>query len=86
MNYCEIVLIIRGYRRRNILQYQLQRLQAYGATFAMCGDKQNKGPKGWLPLYFDNYRIDEKPPITAEDEEELQALMTAMNRQSETPE
>jgi hypothetical protein len=81
MSYCDIVLIIRGYRRRNILQYQLQRIQAYGSLFAMSGDKQNKGPEGWIPLYFDNYKKDNKPPLSDEDRDKLIAEMNAINAQ-----
>lgn len=81
MSYCEIVLIIRGYRRRNILQYQLQRIQAYGSIFAMSGDKQNKGPEGWMPLYFDRYKKNDKPPISDEEIDEELAILNAINAQ-----
>ena len=53
MSYCDIYLIQRGYRRRNILQYQLQRLQAYGAFH--CMGSSDKKPAEWLPLYVDRY-------------------------------
>ena len=56
MSYCDILLIQRGYRRRNILQYQLQRLQAFGAFFCMSGT--NKTPQDFISLYIDRY-IDE---------------------------
>ena len=79
MSYCDILLIQRGYRRRNILQYQLQRLQAYGAFFCMSGSK--RGPEDWMPMYIDRYIDDEESvqPISQEEIAELQAEMSAMN-------
>ena len=71
MSYCDILLIQRGYRRRNILQYQLQRLQAYGAFHCMGGSK--KTPEQWLPLYVDRYKMvnNEAPPISEEEIAEM---------------
>lgn len=57
MSYCDILLIQRGYRRRNILQYQLQRLQAFGAFFCMSGT--TKTPEDFLPMYIDRYIYDD---------------------------
>ena len=81
MSYCDIYLIQRGYRRRNILQYQLQRLQAFGAFHCMSGSK--KTPEDWIPLYFDRYIEDEEvvSPMSQEDYDELQAEMAAINSQ-----
>ena len=75
MEYWEIALIIRGYRRRNILQYQLQRLQAYGAFHCMGGSK--KKPSEWLPLYVDRYKdpSEENEPISEEDVQQIQKEM-----------
>ena len=58
MSYCDILLIQRGYRRRNILQYQLQRLQAFGAFFCMSGT--NKSPQDFIPMYIDRYIEDDE--------------------------
>ena len=69
MSYCDILLIQRGYRRRNILQYQLQRLQAYGAFHCMGGSK--KEPQEWLPLYVDRYKIVNEPPLSDEEIAEM---------------
>lgn len=71
MSYCDILLIQRGYRRRNILQYQLQRLQAYGAFHCMSGSK--KEPQEWLPLYVDRYKMvnNDAPPISEKEMAEL---------------
>ena len=80
MSYCDILLIRRGYRRRNILQYQLQRLQAYGAFHCMSGSK--KAPPEWLPLYIDRYKTDDNDsPLTQEEVNELQDELADMNRQ-----
>lgn len=78
MSYCDIILIQRGYRRRNILQYQLQRLQAYGSFHCMNGAK--KEPQEWLPLYIDRY-IQEPEYIMSEEEvKDLQAEILARNK------
>ena len=71
MSYCDILLIQRGYRRRNILQYQLQRLQAYGAFHCMSSSK--KTPEQWLPLYVDRYKMvnNDSPPISEEEIAEM---------------
>ena len=77
MSYCEILLIIRGYRHRNILQYQLQRLQAYGAFFCMGGAE--KTPNEWIPMYFDKYIQNRGPELTVDEKDELLADMAALN-------
>jgi hypothetical protein len=69
MSYCDILLIQRGYRRRNILQYQLQRLQAYGAFHCMSGSK--KTPEQWLPLYVDRYKMVNSAPISEDEMAEM---------------
>lgn len=80
MTYCDILLIQRGYRRRNILQYQLQRLQAFGAFFCMSGT--NKTPQDFIPLYIDRYIDDDDlPQLTEEEIKEIQAEMVAWNEQ-----
>lgn len=76
MMYWEILLIQRGYRRRNVLQYQLQRLQAYGSFHCMSGSK--KEPHDWLPMYFDKYR--EHTELPGENEvNDMLAEMEAIN-------
>ena len=67
MNYCDIVLIIRGYRRRNVLQYQLQRQQIVASAFAFSGNKDHITPEQLVPLYCDRY-IDQKAPQLSQDE------------------
>lgn len=79
MSYCDIVLIIRGYRRRNVLQYQLQRLQVFASTFAFNGNPKGLKPEEIWPLYFDRYIENVAPPISQAEIEEMQAEIRAMN-------
>lgn len=72
MSYCDILLIQRGYRRRNILQYQLQRLQAFGAFFCMSGT--TKTPEDFLPLYVDRY-IDDDDDMLLPDKEQVARMV-----------
>lgn len=65
ISFWEARRIIRGYKRRNILMYQLLRMTAYGAMFSMR-DPNGKSPTEWLPLYFDKYD-DNTPPISEEE-------------------
>lgn len=75
MSYCEIALIIRGYRRRNVLQYQFQRMQVFASTFAFRDNKDQKKAEDMWPLYFDKYIDNIAPPITEIEKKELQALI-----------
>ena len=82
MRWWEILLIIQGYRRRNVLQYQLQRITAWASAFCM-GNKNNVSPQDFMPLYCDNYIIDnDDTEITQEDIESIQAEIDAMNAQN----
>ena len=86
MEYWEIVLIIRGYRRRNILQYQLQRQQIFASTFAFAGNKDNKKPEDLVPMYFDYYIDMSEEAITEEEQNELLdeiAEINALNEQNQ---
>lgn len=82
MSYCDIVLIIRGYRRRNILQYQLQRIQAWASMFCM-GNRDGKQPQDVIPLYFDHYRQQEREAVSHEEVDMLQREMQLMNEQNQ---
>ncbi|MBQ2002718.1 MAG: hypothetical protein II240_05425 [Bacteroidaceae bacterium] len=84
MSYCDIILIIRGYRRRNILSLQLQRLTAYAAFHVISGDKDHKGPGGWLPLYLDKYLDSSGPPLSEQQQQEMLAEMAAINAEIES--
>lgn len=86
MRWWEIQLIVRGFRRRNVLQYQLQRLTAYASMFCM-GNPQHRTPEDLTgKLYFDRYiEYPDEIPITDEEILQLQAEMTAINAQSKPP-
>ena len=55
------MLIVRGYRQRNILHYQLQRLNVWASMFCM-GNPKHTEPQEIVPLYFDKDDEDELPP------------------------
>ena len=80
MQWWEILLIIQGYRRRNVLQYQLQRIQAWSSAFCM-GNKNNVQPQDFFHLYCDDYidtaETDEQ--LTDEEIEQMQAEIDAEN-------
>ena len=66
ISFWEARRIIRGYKRRNILMYQLLRMTAYGAMFSNR-DPNGKSPTQWLPLYFDKDDEEAEPPISEEE-------------------
>ena len=78
MTYAEIALIVRGYMRRNILQYQLQRMQIHASTFCM-GNPDNVKPTDIFHLYFDDYKGQDAPNVSEEDVRELQELIDSAN-------
>lgn len=81
MTYSDILLIIRGYRRRNVLQYQFQRLQAYHSLFAFRENKDGKLPEQIWPLYFDRYKMQqEESKLTEEDIDDMMKDMEAYKR------
>ena len=82
MSYCDIVLIIRGYRRRNVLHYQLQRLQAFHSAIAFSGNEKGLKPEDLWPLYFDRYKEQKAPQISQDEVKELQDEMAAINAQA----
>lgn len=79
MSWWEILLIVQGYRRRNVLQYQLQRITAWASAFCM-GNKNNVQPSDFLHLYCDDYITnDDSVEISQEEIDEIQAEMNAIN-------
>ncbi len=74
MEFWEILLIIRGYRRRNVLMYQLQRQQVFASATCM-GNPNNLKPKDIIPLYCDNYKETDEHTITDAERSELQNLI-----------
>lgn len=81
MSYAEIMLIVRGYRKRNILSYQFLRLISYHTRQFILKEPDNKNPNELYPLYFDHYKQPEEAPQISEDEiAELQAEMDVINQ------
>ena len=82
MKWWEILLIIQGYRRRNVLQYQLQRIQAWASAFCM-GNKNGKKPQDLVDLYIDHYIEESEEQLTKEEQEDLLADIAAENARIE---
>ena len=80
MTWWEVRSLIRGYSRRHVLQYQLQRITAYSAFYAMRENKERKTPTDWLPLYFDNFDDPTISPLTQKEIDELQEEMNEMQK------
>ena len=79
MKWWEILLIIQGYRRRNVLQYQLQRIQAWASAFCM-GNKDGKRPQDLVDLYIDHYIDETEEQLSQQEVDDLQAEMAAINK------
>ena len=82
MKWWEILLIIQGYRRRNVLQYQLQRIQAWASAFCM-GNKEGKRPQDLVDLYIDHYIEEGEEQLTKEEQADLLADIAAENARIE---
>jgi hypothetical protein len=78
MRWWEILLIVRGYRRRRVLQYQLQRITAWASAFSM-GNPKNVRPQDFIHLYFDDYKSGPGEDLSDEDREEIQRLINEEN-------
>lgn len=76
--------IIRGYRKRDRLKYQLMAECAYAAIYAMRDPKGKTVADMFPQIFDDDDDIDDEPPITDDEAAELQALMARMNHQGET--
>ena len=79
MPYWEIVLTVRGYYRRNILQYELQRIQAFSSAFAFGGNKNNISPRDFIPLPFDDDEGTDDENLTDEAINELRSMIAKEN-------
>ena len=80
IRFWEARRIIRGYKMRHVLHYQMQRMNIWASMFCM-GNKNNVKPNDIIKLYFDDDE-DETPPITEAEAAELQAMMAEMNRKA----
>ena len=79
MEYWEIMLILRGYRRRNVLHYQLQRLIAFYSAFCFAGNKNNVSLEEFCPMYFD----EKDAEMSDEDIEAERARIAEENKRIE---
>lgn len=79
MEYWEIMLILRGYRRRNVLHYQMQRLNAFCSAFCFAGNKDNITVEEFFPMYFDEKDME----MSDEDIAEERAKIAAENERIE---
>ena len=80
MSYAEIMLIVRGYRHRNVLSNQFLRLISYHTRQAILKEPDREKPNELWPLYFDHYKQPEETlKISKDVVAELQAEMNAIN-------
>lgn len=77
--------IVRGYRRRGLITYQLLRLCAYTSHYSMRDNKERITPSQWLPLDFDNDDDEEQDMMDEEETNEMLALIAAVNSSGDTP-
>lgn len=49
--------------------------------FCMGGNKEGKTPQELWPLYFDKYKLNDAPPISQDDIDEMVELMNAINNE-----
>ena len=71
--------ILKGYQRRHILMYQLQRMQVWASMFCM-GNPEKKTPSDILHLYFDDFDKESDKPISDDEIRQMQEEMAAINR------
>ena len=61
-----------------MLQYQLQRIQAWASAFCM-GNKEGKRPQDLVDLYIDHYIEESEEQLTQEELDGLLADIAAEN-------
>jgi len=71
--------IIRGYRRRHRLAYQMMAECVYAATYAMRDPKGKTVADLFPSIFEDDDDRDDEPPISEEDKQELLDLMASIN-------
>lgn len=78
LRYWEAHLIFNGYRRRHRLLHQLIAENVY-ATIHTMRDPKGKTVGDMFPMLFNDDDDDMEPPITPEEQQDLQDLMAAEN-------
>lgn len=84
ITFWEARRIIRGYYRRNVLNYQLLRLTAYSSFFSMRENKENKSPDEWIPLYFDEDDDIVDEMMSQDDADDLLSEIEAFNAMNDS--
>lgn len=80
ITFWEAKRIIRGRRQRNILKYQLMRMNIWASMFCM-GNPRNVKPDELFKLYFDDDDITNDAGITDEEAQQMLEDLNAINRQ-----
>ena len=82
IRYWEARRIVRGYRRRHVLQYQLLATCAYASLYSMR-DPQGRTAADLFPSLFKEDEESAPPPISDEDRKELEQLIASINSERE---
>lgn len=83
VSYWEVVRIVKGYRRRDLLKYQLLAEIVYTTTYTMR-DPKGKTVKDMFPLLFEeDEELEESYTVSQADVEDLQQLMATINAEAE---
>lgn len=80
ITFWEAKRIIRGRRQRNILKYQLMRMNIWASMFCM-GNPRNVKPDELFKLYFDDDDISNDAGITDEEAQQMLEDLNAINKQ-----
>ena len=78
LRWWEVQSIIRGYRRRHALQYQIQRMQVWASMFCM-GNPNKVKPDEIFPLYCDKFDDYQVPEVSQTEVDDMQGLINAEN-------
>ena len=79
ITFWEAKRIIRGRRQRNILKYQLMRMNIWASMFCM-GNPRNVKPDELFKLYFDDDDTNDAG-ITDEEAQQMLEDLNAINKQ-----
>jgi len=77
--------IIRGYRKRDRLTYQLLRLTAYSSFFSFRKNEKQLTPEQWLPFSFDEHQDeDDEEESNIPSLEEVERMKEEIRRINES--
>lgn len=80
ITFWEAKRIIRGRRQRNILKYQLMRMNIWASMFCM-GNPRNVKPDELFKLYFDDDDVSNDAGITDEEAQQMLEDLNSINKQ-----